>query len=75
MDAMKAEYEQRINFTILRAEEEKIELRQKYQEDAKIVIVAEMEAKEKEYQQKIQSQDLLLEDSKKKITLFKDRFE
>ena len=72
---MKAEYEQRINFTILRAEEEKIELRQKYQEDAKIVIVAEMEAKEKEYQQKIQSQDLLLEDSKKKITLFKDRFE
>ena len=72
---MKAEYEQRINFTILRAEEEKIELRQKYQEDAKIGIVAEMEAKEKEYQQKIQSQDLLLEDSKKKITLFKDRFE
>lgn len=75
MDGMKTEYEQRINFTILRAEEEKIELRQKYQEDAKIVILAEMEAKEKEYQQKIQSQDLLLEDSKKKIAIFKARCE
>jgi hypothetical protein len=34
-----------------------------------------MEAKEKEYKQRIQAQDLLLEDSKKKIAIFKARCE
>jgi alanine racemase len=72
---MKVQYEERINFTILRAEEEKVELRQKYQEDAKIVIMAEISEKEKEAQQKHLSQELLLEDNKKKLTLFKNRCE
>jgi alanine racemase len=75
MDQMKVQYEERINFTILRAEEEKVELRQKYQEDAKIVIMAEISEKEKEAQQKHLSQELLLEDNKKKLTLFKNRCE
>lgn len=62
-----------MNFSILRAEEEKLELRQKYQEDAKLVVLAELESKEKESQQQLLSQELLLEDNKKKLALFKGR--